>query len=225
MTKDMIKELTKLLIHVPTYVYSIHVGTRLPDDTDEPPTCLFYTCSEATEEQTVIEAIQDILAMLCQALQQYWPVLPYDKHDPDNELTLVYERLIKVHIPGESMWAARLPRGRAELRNTPTQQAYSYGDIVALDADGYEVNAVLERTYRQGVAEYTIEDGASEASVRAKHEALCTHFKQHGILCEGWVAGLVGCAIPVGMSVETAEEHASTCPAISSWRDTLAVGG
>jgi hypothetical protein len=207
--------------NMPDTIYGIYTGTCLKgEDGQEPIESLFVRTDDDTDGAlfAALEVISDCLVEIYQHAQVFWPVLAMSQHDPATKLDVLYEQLIKVHIPGEGLWAALLPKGKAILRNTPLDDGYAFGDIVQLASNGYDVARVLEKTYRQGAAQYEF-DAADEEQGRKRYAEVYTHLEECGILCEGWVPGVIGCSIPVTMTAERAAQHAKECSHIKEWQD------
>ena len=101
------------------------------------------------------------------------------------------EKLIKVRLPGESLWAVDLGEGKAELRNAPFNDGYSLFDIVKIDSDG-KVLEMIERKYRPVQIKYE----CTEENIDEEWKKLCEYVHSKNMHIEGFVAGYAGLSVP-----------------------------
>jgi hypothetical protein len=121
---------------------------------------------------------------------------------------------IKVHLPGEWLWAIKLTATTAKLDNMPITGDWAYGDVVEFDPDSMEVTKLVERKYRSGGVTYNIPKGSTDKQIVAAMRPVYKALEKAGILCEGFTAGLLGVAVPLTMTVEQARKIVTDAGAV-----------
>jgi len=106
-------------------------------------------------------------------------------------MTDTEEKLIKVHLPGERLWALDLGDGKAKLRNAPFAEGYSLFDIVKIDSD-YNVTELIERTHRPVQIKYEF----TPETIAEDYKKLVIYLSEKKIHIEGFVAGYAGLSVP-----------------------------
>ena len=113
---------------------------------------------------------------------------------------------IKVHLPGEWLWAKYLGGHQAQLDNMPLAEGWAYGDVVEFDPDSKEVTKLVKRTFRAGGVRYGIPKNATTEQITAVAKPLYEKLEKAGIQCEGYIPGMFGVAIPEKMTNEEARK-------------------
>ena len=132
---------------------------------------------------------------------------------------------IKVHVPGEWLWAVKKSKNTALLDNTPITRGYNYKDLVEFDPSTFEVVKVIESQYRQASVRYTVPLNAEEAAIVEVYARVCKALESEGIMCEGAGIGLIIAAVPMKMTDARAKKLAKAAGAIIVFPDKQAANG
>lgn len=96
----------------------------------------------------------------------------------------IKEDMIKVHLDGESVWAARLSPTTAEIRNLPLDERVNYKDIVEIDEERRFIR-VIERQCEQAGITYEYDP----ATMPEEWPKMNKYLYENGIGIEGMVIG------------------------------------
>lgn len=135
----------------------------------------------------------------------------------------VYVDLSHVDCPvgGESLWAKKSGKGKAEICNIPFFAAnISLGDIVKIKKDkehGYLVTEVLEKVTHKIMLKY--KKGKTEKGTRKKFAKLGEYLNKRGIKVEGMVPGFAMACFDKSLHKERVEAIIEAAPHLLKWAE------
>lgn len=133
----------------------------------------------------------------------------------------VYVDLSDLDCPvnGESIWALKMGKGKAEICNIPFFVAkISLGDIVKIKKDkdhGYIVTEVLEKRTNKIMLKY--KKGKTEKGTQKKFNKLGDYLNERGIKIEGMVPGFAVACFDKDLHKERVEAIIEAAPHLLKW--------
>lgn len=118
------------------------------------------------------------------------------------------DKYIKIHVPGESLWATDLGNNQAKIDNIPLTNLFGFGDIIEYKEvnkdSAYEFVRVVQQTSKTFHIKYDAEgykysDVFDEKTIiiRERYKEISQYLKKFNFFTEGIVAGMACVAVPI----------------------------
>jgi len=204
---------------IPDWLYAVYYGkTREGEDGQTEGYGLLFRAGEGPNLTEVLEFLSTILAPLLEdgtiEVLQLAPIS--EAVDPNNN-AIIWESMLHIRYPGEGFWATPIGNNQAIVRNMLMEPPFTFGAVIEYDEQRQYVRTI-EDHYRPGVAYYRLPQGADpntpegDELIRKRYHEASAYLEAKDIQCEGWMLGMLGCAIPIAMAPDDAMAYAKSAP-------------